>query len=523
MTSPLVPSAPASPDAPRSPVPQPQPDHRTRDGRIAGAIAMLLALALLIGLRAATDLLSLLDAVAEVTIEIIPMALFSTLLGIFQTNAKAALLLGIIVFLVLLGAAVGPALLPTGVRAIDWFRPVRTMLILWGVGVIFLYWAIAERDSAGFTYVQMAVAAGCVLGGAVAYAFGTPLVARLLGRGASPRAPSPGRRAAVAAIAGALAVIPAVILGREVLRTRTGGFLAERRAGDISDPITPTAAFYGVSSNFLDPTGDGGPEWRLTVDGLVDRPLELTLAEVQALADPDLAITLNCISNEIGGPLISTGLWSAAPLATILAEAGPRAGTVDVVFRGRDGYTDSVPLAKALAPECHLAWGMNGVPLPAKHGAPMRALIPGIYGIKSVKWLERITLVDQNWEGYWQERGWTDDGTIKPISRFDVPVDRAVLSVGPATIGGVAWAGIAGVDRVEVSVDDGDTWQDATVIARPGPYAWVTWRLDWAATSGTHDLVCRLIDGTGATQPDDGDSPLPDGASGWHRITVGVI
>lgn len=493
-------------------------------GRVAGAIAMLLALATLVGLRALTGLISLLDALAEVTIEIMPMALFERLLGIFQTDAKAALLVGLIVGITIVGAWVGPLLLPNGGhQAIDVFRPVRSILILTGIGIGFLYWAIAGRDSAGFTYVQMLTAAGCIVAGAVVYSVGTPLIARLLTLPANTDGTRTSRRVALRAVAVALVALPAVVLGREVRRTRSGGFLSERRSGALSSAITPTDAFYTVSSNFRDPTGDGGPEWRLTVDGLVDRPLELTLAEVEALADPDLAVTLNCISNEIGGPLISTGLWNAAPLARILAEASPQSGVVDVVFEGRDGYTDSIPIQKALAPECHVAWGLNGEALPAKHGAPLRALIPGIYGIKSVKWLRNITLVDKDHQGYWQSRGWTDDGTIKPISRIDTPVDRDVLRPETTQIGGVAWAGVAGVDRVEVSTDDGATWQVAEIAESPGPNAWVIWQLPWMPTTGTYDLVVRLVDGTGTLQSNDGSPPLPDGASGWHRITVGVI
>lgn len=487
---------------------------------------MLLALAVLVGLRAATGLISLLDALAEVTIEILPMALFSRLLSIFETDAKAALLVGIIAVITIMGSLIGPLLLPGGGhRVIDIFRPVRAVLLLSAAGIAFLYWAIAGRDSAGFTYVQMLTAALCVVAGAIVYSVGTPMIARLLAPPVSDTGTGTAtpRRALLGAVAAALVAIPAVVLGREVWRTRSGSFLSERTSGELSAAITPTGEFYTVSSNFRDPTGDGGTDWRLTVDGLVDRPLALTLTEVQALADPDLAVTLNCISNEIGGPLISTGLWNAAPLARILAEASPQAGVVEVVFRGRDGYTDSVPIQKAQAPECHVAWGLNGEALPTKHGAPLRALIPGIYGIKSVKWLEGITLVDTDHRGYWQERGWTDDGTIKPISRIDTPVDRDVLRPEPTEIGGVAWAGIAGVDRVEVSTDDGETWTRAELAERSGPYACVVWRLPWKPTGGTFDITVRLVDGTGALQPDDGDPPLPDGASGWHRITVGVI
>ena len=490
--------------------------------RIAGAIAMLLALATLLILRMVTGLLSLLDALAEVSIEIMPMSVFSALLGLFQSNAKAGLLAGLIAALAIAGAVIGPLLRPgSGKRWLELTRAIRATVLISAAGIGFLYWAIALRDSAGFTNRDMVVAILCIIAGGAVYGFGTPLLALMLTP--TRTANSAGRRVVIRAIAGVLTIVPLIALAREVERTRRGGLINERRGDGISNPITANQDFYTISSNFLDPTGDGGPDWRLTVDGLVDRPLTLSLAEVQALADPATAVTLNCISNEIGGPLIGNAIWEAAPLARLLAEASPQPGVVDVVFYGRDGYSDSVPFATALAPAARLAWSMNGEPLPSRHGAPLRALVPGIYGIKSVKWLERIELVSRDHQGYWQQRGWTDDGTIKPISRFDVPIDRGVRSAGPIEIGGVAWAGLAGVDRVEVSTDDGETWQLAEITARPGDYAWAVWRLDWAPGMGTYDLVVRLIDRTGVTQPDTGDAPIPDGATGWHRITVGVI
>ncbi len=495
--------------------------------RISGGIGMLLALTTLLVLRTATGLLSLLDALAEVSLEIMPMGVFSALLGLFQSNAKAALLGGLIFALTILGGLTGPLLRPTtGRHWLSLTRAVRTTTLVSAVGIGFLYWAVALRDSAGFTNRDLVVAMLCIVAGGIVYGFGTPLIGRLLSTPARSASGEPrriGRRQAAGAIAGVLALIPLSLLGREVERTRRGGLINERRGDGISSPITSNADFYTISSNFLDPTGDGGPDWRLTVDGMVDRPLSLQLADLQTLADPAAAVTLNCISNEIGGPLIGTAMWDAAPLARVLAEASPQPGVVDVVFHGRDGYTDSIPLATALAPAARLAWTMNGEPLPSRHGAPLRALVPGIYGIKSVKWLERIELVAQDHQGYWQQRDWTDDGTIKPISRFDVPIDRGMRSAGPIEIGGIAWAGLPGVARVEVSTDDGETWLPAEITARPGDYSWVVWRLNWTATPGTYDLVVPLIDGTGTIQPDDGDSPLPDGASGWHRITVGVI
>jgi hypothetical protein len=196
-----------------------------------------------------------------------------------------------------------------------------------------------------------------------------------------------------------------------------------------------------------------------------------------------------------------------------------------VIFEAEDDYTDSIPLERAMAPEPMLVWQMNGVPLPRFHGTPVRLIVPGIYGMKNVKWLTKITVSNEDYQGFWQQRGWSDPAIVKTASRFDVPGDRDLLAIGRTTIGGVAFGGDRGISAVEVSFDGGDTWQEATIRENPSPggLSWVIWDLMWDAKQGSYDLVVRATDGTGEVQTDEHAPELPDGSSGWHRIQVGVV
>jgi DMSO/TMAO reductase YedYZ molybdopterin-dependent catalytic subunit len=195
-----------------------------------------------------------------------------------------------------------------------------------------------------------------------------------------------------------------------------------------------------------------------------------------------------------------------------------------VVFEGTDGYKTGVPVERVLGPESHLVWGMNGEPLPSEHGVPVRAVIPGLYGMKSVKWLTKMTVTEDDFKGYWEERNWTDDATVKTMSRIDTPIDHEVLPVGTVEIGGVAFGGDRGVKAVEVSTDDGETWETAEIREDPNPdgIAWVVWTYSWKAATGAHVLVVRAINDNGDVQTSERAPELPDGASGWHRVTVGV-
>jgi DMSO/TMAO reductase YedYZ molybdopterin-dependent catalytic subunit len=235
-------------------------------------------------------------------------------------------------------------------------------------------------------------------------------------------------------------------------------------------------------------------------------------------------VTLQCISNYVGGDLVSTALWTGVPLADVLARAGGVSGrAVRVAFHAVGGYTDSLPVAKAMERTTLVAYGMNGTSLPRAHGYPARIIVPGIYGMKNVKWLQRIEVVDYDYRGYWQRTdGWDNIATVKTASRIDVPAELAAVR-GAATVAGLAWAGERGIKAVEVSLDGGSTWRRAVLRRELARAAWRQWRLPWQPTSsGKVLLKVRAVDGRGQLQTAAEAPPHPSGASGYHQLEVVV-
>ncbi len=291
----------------------------------------------------------------------------------------------------------------------------------------------------------------------------------------------------------------------------------------LSAEVTRVGKFYTVSKNVFDPVVDART-WKLAVQGKVERPYSLTLDELRQLPAVTKPHTLMCISNEIGGDLISNALWKGAPLKIVLEKAGIRPGAAKLILRGRDGYSDSFPLSAALRDGTILAYEMNGKPLERQHGFPARVLVMGIYGIKNVKWLSELEVVDYDYKGYWQTRGWSDAAPYKTFSRIDVPAPGATLRRAERSwMAGVAFAGDRGVRAVEVSVDGGTSWQPARVKPAMGDHAWALWAFEWTpAVAGTATLRVRAVDGTGAVQPAGPQPPLPDGVEGLHTVAVKV-
>ncbi len=518
-----------------------------RRGLASGALASVLTLAATVVVSAATGRETVLDAAAELTLDTLPLWAFATLRDMFGDASKSWLLAGLFAGFTLGGGVIGVgfARATAGSRRVRWDRG---LVYAFGVGLALSVILLLTYGSdtggplsgtgAFWTFFWLAATLPV-------FGLALPLSLAFLRRTDPPPAPpqsqppvsssssrlpvfpSSSRRRFVTQSTLGVAVLAGLgVLGREVVRVRDGALAALRDTGTWSDPITANAAFYTVSKNFRDPAVDGEEGWSVTVDGLVDTPLSLDRADLDifAGADPTFVSTLTCISNEVGGPLLSTARWTGVPLAAVLAQAGVQSGAVKVIFHGRDDYADSIPVQKALAPETHIVWGMNGVDLPKAHGFPVRIVVPGLYGIKNVKWLKRIEVTAEDFQGYWQDRDWTDTAIIKTSSRFDLPGDRAIVSVSDATIAGVAFGGDRGISRVEVSTDDGETWGEATITDQPGPpLAWVRWTYPWAPESGTYTLVVRATDGTGALQTPDRDPPLPDGSSGWHTISVGIV
>lgn len=308
-------------------------------------------------------------------------------------------------------------------------------------------------------------------------------------------------------------------LGRGIARAQD---VWSRIAG-LSPEVTPVGKFYTVSKNIFDPAVDAGT-WKLTVRGHVERPYSLTLEELRRLPAVTKPHTLMCISNEIGGDLISNAVWKGTPLKSLLERAGPRAGASKLVLRGRDAYSSAFPLSAALLDGTMLAYEMNGKPLERQHGFPARVLVMGLYGFKNVKWLSELEVVDFDFKGYWESRNWSDTAIYKTFSGIDVPTPGTTLTRGRSGwIAGVAFAGDRGVRAVEVSVDEGSSWRPAQVKLATGSHTWVLWAFEWTpAVAGTTTLLVRAVDGTGAVQPAGPKPPLPDGVEGLHRVSVTV-
>ena len=325
--------------------------------------------------------------------------------------------------------------------------------------------------------------------------------------------------AAAAVSLGALAVrggARAVDVASRALQAMMG---ISPRPGEMPPEVTPTEQFYQVSKNYpFDPTVDV-TTWRLTVSGLVSRPLTFSYAEFLKAAPPvERFHTLECIANEVGGDLIGNARWRGLRLGDVLELAGVGAGAATVIMRSADNYAESVPLAVAMDPTTLLAFEMNGEPLPRKHGAPVRVLIANRYGMKQPKWLTGIEVVAPEFAGYWQQQGRSKQAIVKTHSAFRVAVqDGAVVRLG-----GWAFAGTRGISAVEVTSDGGHTWFPAAVRAARGVNVWQFWTAEWTPPGpGEYALRVRAVDGRGVTQPGKRQR-LPDGAEGYHEVVIRV-
>ncbi len=286
--------------------------------------------------------------------------------------------------------------------------------------------------------------------------------------------------------------------------------------------LTTVGDFYYVSKNLVsDPSVDVG-SWGLRIDGEVNHPFTLTYSQLQALPSVDQYHTLECISNEVGGNLMSNGFFTGVSLANLLNQAGITPGATEVIFYGADGYSDRLHLSQALDPRSLVVYHLNGAPLPTAHGYPARMLIPGLYGMKNGKWLTRLEVATGDYQGYWEQRGWTPESNVKMTSRIDTPHDGDFLTAKPTYISGIAYSGASGIARVDVTLDGGSTWTPATLRRPLGALTWVLWEYRWTPTTGTYTIGVRAIDLAGNVQTPVEAPTLPDGASGYDAISVTV-
>jgi DMSO/TMAO reductase YedYZ molybdopterin-dependent catalytic subunit len=288
----------------------------------------------------------------------------------------------------------------------------------------------------------------------------------------------------------------------------------------LSPEVTPTKDHYQVSKNVFNPdVKEAG--WQLKIMGLVDTEITLSLAEIKALPSVERSSTLTCISNKVGGDLIGNSVWTGVKLNDILAMAGVQTDANELILRAADNYSDSFPLDAAMRDATIVAYLQNGEVLTRDHGFPARILVPGIYGMKNVKWVSEIELSNSDYTGYWQSRGWSDSAIVQTMSRIDSG-DASFLDDGQALIGGVSFAGLRGISKVEVSFDGGTNWQEAQVKPALNELSWNLWGFAWQAQKGSYKVLVRATDGLGDLQTSDKNPPLPDGATGYHELSVKV-
>jgi DMSO/TMAO reductase YedYZ molybdopterin-dependent catalytic subunit len=291
----------------------------------------------------------------------------------------------------------------------------------------------------------------------------------------------------------------------------------------LSSFITPNGSFYRVDTAIVLP--EVAPTtWQLRVHGMVAR--EITIDFDQLLHRPLTAdyITLTCVSNPVGGPYVGNALWVGASVASLLREAGVRAGADQLLCTSVDGFTSGTPLQTVMdGRDAMLAVAMNGTALPVAHGFPVRMVVPGLYGyVSACKWITdiEVTTYAAN-TAYWAQQGWAQQAPIKTESRIDVPSGTSSLNAGRTAVAGVAWAQHKGIDAVEVRVDSGP-WNEARLSAVPDIDCWRQWVWDWDATPGKHVIEARATDATGYTQTAVQAPPPPNGASGYPSVSVTV-
>ncbi|MFC5279801.1 molybdopterin-dependent oxidoreductase [Halorubrum rubrum] len=473
------------------------------------------------------------EPVAEAIIAISPgwlSTLAIDLLGFYATpTLVAAVVVGVVVAAAACGVLVPSAIERTGSHSIGETLRSRTGT------------AVAAVVVAATLPLFLAVGAGpslaLVVGVAVAVA-PPALVARRLPGTDRLR----GRRGFLRRVGGLAVAGSLPLAGLRFLFGRLGGPEESERVGEplersVSPPsgdpdfdfggmppaVTPPADHYVVDVNVNPPVVD--PEaWSLDVDGAVAEPYSLAYDDLVGHEERlEQTTTMVCISNEVGGDLIGTAHWTGVQLSDLVAAAGPAEGAVDVVTHATDGYSEAIPMEIVERDDVLIVYGMGDRTLETEHGFPARLLVPGRYGMKMTKWIERIEVSGVDHEAYWEERGWDEEAVANTMSYVRAGVregDRVV-------VGGVAFGGLeTGLEElagVEVSVDGGETWNEGELEPQVAPHAWRRWRYAFDAPDRTaFDVVVRAVRRDGTVQTEERTGPRPGGSTGWHRETLEV-
>lgn len=472
-------------------------------------------------------------AVAELVIRFTPGGVAERAIRFLGHWDKPVLLLGILLLLAALFAYAGR------LAARSWWQPIVVYLAVASFGVV----AVAyQYGSSVVNYLPITV-------GFVTWLVALSLVTEPLHRSAAPDPPEAGldqptRRGFLLRAGGLTALAVALTgFGRVVGRGRRAVEETRRllRIQGVTEPRVPPGTrigvdgvspwqtsnddFYLIDTTIVAPTIDPR-EWSLRIHGEVEREIVISYAELLERERTEAWITLNCVSNPIGGDLIGNAWWSGVSLAELLAEAGPAEGADAILQTSDDGWTCGTPLAAVLDEDrgAMLAVAMNGHPLPIDHGFPVRTLVPGFYGfVSACKWVVdmEVTRFDKI-EAYWTGKGWGEQAPVKLASRIDVPRSGADVPAGSVAFGGVAWAQHTGIAAVEIAVDGGD-WRKCQLADVPSPDTWVQWALTLDGIEpGDHLVRVRATDQRGLVQTGVEADVLPDGATGWHTVDFTV-
>lgn len=468
-------------------------------------------------------------AVAEWIIRLTPGNVAETAIRLLEHLDKPALITGILLFLLVAFAVAG-----IQARHALW-RGLLVFAALTLVGAV----AVTSRTGAAPLDLVPLLVGFATWWGVLSW------VAGLLHRhspairaDADPGATALSRRGVLLQLGAVVAASAALgVLGRLVGRGRRQVEATRElvRLDGVSNPVvpqtanvglrgvtpwrTPNSEFYlihtAITAPSIDPTS-----WRLRIHGMVDRELVVTYQDLLDRQLTEAWVTLNCVSNPVGGDLIGNAWWSGVRVAELLAEAGVRPGADAVLQTSQDGWTCGTPLA-ALTDDraAMLAVGMNGAALPIDHGFPVRTIVPGLYGfVSACKWVVDMEVSRfADFSAYWTDRGWAEQAPVKMSSRIDVPRSGASVPAGQIGIGGVAWAQHTGISGVEVSVDGG-RWLPAMIGPVPTPDTWVQWKATVEVAPGDHRVRVRAIDEQGTVQTGVVRDVVPDGATGWDEV-----
>lgn len=336
--------------------------------------------------------------------------------------------------------------------------------------------------------------------------------------------PIVSRRGLILGGLGLLVAGSGAVIWRRLYQIATFAYDGTQYKGVGVQPVTPNDKFYCVTKNVIDPRVDESV-WRLEVTGLVKNPQTYTIERFKSLPSVTQETTLMCISNGLDAGLMSNAVWRGVPMHELLEAASLLPEAARVRLYGVDNYTDTFSLGKAMEATTIIAYEMNGQRLPDRHGFPVRAIVPGYFGEKNVKWLTRIELTGPGSKGFYETQGWGPDFVIPTRSRIDQPDNYAWFSLTKSPNGipvkGVAFAGDRGVSRVEVSTDGGETWQEARIDYPGTSLTWVLWSYDWKPSDpDEYDLMVRATDGRGEVQQLEKDRSPFSGVTGFHEITV---